>query len=192
MENRRKKSNKAFIFFLFVIFAGVAYLLRGYYVDKLKLLVNRSGIASPQITLTVTEIKAAEILSDILKEEKSISNLSVLFQSGKIALCGDIKVKQVITDAVTANYPELSPVVQLFPETTSAAVWVSPYVDNGDLKLMPEGFAINGWQIPLGLLPASYKDAIGEMIIKATDINKLGLEFVDIKSQNGKLKVDAQ
>ena len=190
MEKQRKRISKAFIFFLLVIFAGIAYLFRGYYLDKLKMLINISGLGTAEITFTVTEAKATEILSDILKEESSFKNLSVTFQNGKIAVFGDISVRKIITESVTSNYPELSSVVQLLPEVASASVWVEVDVDNGNIRLSPDGFELNGWKIPLGLLPKSYKEAIGEMIIKATDVNSIGLEFLRVSSQNGKLTVE--
>jgi len=149
MEKQRKRISKAFIFFLLVIFAGIAYLFRGYYLDKLKMLINISGLGTAEITFTVTEAKATEILSDILKEESSFKNLSVTFQNGKIAVFGDISVRKIITESVTSNYPELSSVVQLLPEVASASVWVEVDVDNGNIKLSPDGFEINGWKFLL-------------------------------------------
>lgn len=164
--------------FLIAVFACLGAILLAYFsyplvtgiVDRRRLqnavAVSDSSGSLPQgeLVIVMSAEKATELISGLDDGSLPLENVSVAFGDGVIVVEGTALRDRLMPGELLSKYPNLRLIKGFLPESCEVGVSFSAEVEYGELKITPESFTLQEYQLPLSFLPLEIRDAVGELI----------------------------
>ncbi len=191
MAGKKEEVSLFYVFLCLVIIVGVGYLAVSAFTGKLGT-GNRpaSSTTEGEITLTLTDDKATELLRGSLPENVPLNDLEVKFQSGRIVIGGKADVDGILTSAVTESYPDLGAIKSLLPSNVSFSASFTVSVVGEGVNAEPNEFYLSGYRIPVAFLPSSIKKSLNGAINAA--VGNTGLKITGISVGDGRATISAK
>lgn len=183
---KRRHSGILFYGFCTVSIVGVILLARSW--------MNRnresiSPVSADDMTVTMTDSMATELLQNALPEGFPVSKPEMRFVGDEIEISGTAVTETILSRTAVAEYPELDSVRRILPQTVFFRAAFRAEVQNGSLQLSPSEFQLGEFRIPLGFLPGNVKQTLGELLAQQAD--RVGFRITAVRVTDGQLSVSA-
>ena len=183
MIKRKPLSDRLFPIFCLIIVGGLGWLVWNARTHPDE--DTATGQIGGAMQLTISETKANELLVRFFASDTPISEPYVRFLDGKIAVGGIVRTSAVLSANVAQQYPELSMLQRILAPNVTFTAEFEVGEENGAPTLRPSLFRLDGYPIPLGLLPRALSVGIGDLIL--AEAGKVGFVLSEISVRAGEL-----
>ena len=179
----------AFVFFMVVILAGSAFLLRGFWLPPEKTPPESTTLPADgsNVTISLSEEKAKELLAPYLAGQTEIELASLRFANGHVAVDANVDVEWFISETVAKAMPELAMVKDVLPKQADVSMEFTPSLRENKVFVQPVSCRIGSYVIPVGLIPARLIVSFNDMLQE--QINRHNVNITSVSAENGVLTV---